>query len=185
VLPVETATLMTGLLEDVVTFGVAYPLRKQYGFARPVAGKTGTTNDYNDAWFVGFTPQVVAGIWVGHDQPRPLGGPAAETALKAWAKIMNRLLDGVPALEFGGDKTLALAWIDPYSGGLARGDCPRPMRVPFLPGTVPTRSCTRDHAGDWARIREAAASDSLRELGGEGAGDDEAAPAPADTTGGI
>ena len=162
VLPARTAALMTGLLENVVTFGVAYPLRKSYGFSRPVAGKTGTTNDYNDGWFVGFTPRVVAGMWVGHDQPRPLAGPAAETALRVWARVMNRLLDGVPATEFASDRKLEWVPIDPYTGGRARGDCPSPMRVPFLPGTAPTTACRRDHAADWERIRAAALADSTK-----------------------
>jgi penicillin-binding protein 1B len=160
VIPAETATLMTGMLEDVVLFGVAYPLRKSYGFERPVAGKTGTTNDFNDAWFVGFTPQLVAGVWVGYDQPQSLGGPAAQTALRVWARIMTRLLDGLPAAEFFSDRGLEMAWIDPYSGGLARGDCPQTMRVPFLPGTAPVQACTLDHTLDWARIQAAAAAES-------------------------
>ena len=161
VLPLATAALMTGLLENVVKFGVAYPLRNQYGFTRPVAGKTGTTNDYNDGWFVGFTPDVVAGVWVGHDQPRSLGGPAADTALRVWARIMNRMLSGVPASGFPSDRGLEQAWIDPYTGGLARGDCPTPTPVPFLPGTAPLKACTRDHTQDWERIRASAAAESL------------------------
>jgi penicillin-binding protein 1B len=161
VLPAETAALMTGLLEDVVIFGVAYPLRKIHGFARAVAGKTGTTNDYKDAWFVGFTPQAVAGVWVGYDQPRSLGATAADIAIPVWSHIMTPLLDGFPATEFATDRTLQLAWIDPWTGGLARGDCPSPMRVPFLPGTAPTRACTKDHTSDWERIRAEAAAESL------------------------
>jgi penicillin-binding protein 1A len=146
VLPRETADLMTGLLEDVVIFGVAYPLRAEYGFTRPVAGKTGTTNDFNDGWFVGFTPELLAGVWVGCDAPRSLGDVAATTALPVWASIVQRLLQGTPvASGFPADSTLELAWIDPWSGGLARGDCPHPMRVPFLPGTKPTRICASVH----------------------------------------
>ncbi len=175
VIPPETAALMTGLLEDVVIFGVSYPLRKTYGFARPVAGKTGTTNDYRDAWFIGFTPQVVAGVWVGYDQPMSLGAPAAEVALPVWAGIMTPLLRGFPALEFGSDKTLDLAWIDPYTGDLARSDCPSTMRVPFARGTAPRRMCARDHTADWERIRAEALADSLAA--------DSAHVAPPDTTG--
>ncbi len=162
VLPEPTAALMTGLLEDVVTFGVSYPLKKTYGFLRPVAGKTGTTNDYHDAWFLGFTPDVTAGVWVGYDQPAPLGAPAAQIALPVWARVMTRVLDGYPPRPFASDAGLDLVWIDPYSGGLARPDCPRPMRVPFLPGTAPTTPCRLDHAADWAKIRADALAESLR-----------------------
>jgi penicillin-binding protein 1A len=140
VLPPATADLMTGLLEDVVIFGVSYPLRSVYGFLRPAGGKTGTTNDYYDAWFVGFVPDLVAGVWVGYDTPRTLQRPAAEVALPIWAGIMSALLKDFPAEPFPGDAGLTLAWIDPWTGLLARAGCAS-MRVPFLPGTAPTRSC--------------------------------------------
>jgi len=144
VLPSATADLMTGLLEDVVIFGVSYPLRSVYGFLRPTGGKTGTTNDYYDAWFVGFVPDLVAGVWVGYDTPRTLQRPAAEVALPIWAGIMSALLEGFPAEPFPGDAGLTLAWIDPWTGLLARTDCAT-MRVPFLPGTAPTRICAVFH----------------------------------------
>jgi penicillin-binding protein 1A len=164
VFPARTADLMTGLLEDVVIFGVAYPLRAEYGFDRPVAGKTGTTNADRDGWFVGFTPDLAAGVWVGSDTPRPLGGPAAETALPVWAGIMSRLLEGFPAAPFPGDAGLELAWIDPFSGGLATAACPSKMRVPFLPGTAPRRPCTTDHA---AEADSLARADSLASAGAD------------------
>lgn len=164
VIPARIADLMTGLLEDVVIFGVAYPLRADYGFERPVAGKTGTTNADRDGWFVGFTPDVTAGVWVGSDAPRPLGGPAAETALPVWAGIMSRLLEGFPPASFPGDPALELAWIDPFSGGLATAACPSRMRVPFLPGTAPRRPCTTDHA---AEADSLARADSLASAGAD------------------
>jgi penicillin-binding protein 1A len=160
VLPEQTASLMTGLLEDVVIFGVSYPLRARYGFTRPVAGKTGTTNDYNDAWFIGFTPDVVAGVWVGYDQPQSLMRPAAEVALPVWAGIVSRLLDGFPARPFPARDDIELIWIDPWTGGLARGDCPSKMRVPVVRGTGPRAACSRDHQADWARIQSEQAADS-------------------------
>ena len=144
VVPRETADLMAGLLEDVVLFGVAYPLRSIHGFLRPVGGKTGTTNDYMDAWFVGFVPDLVAGVWVGYDTPRTLGRPAADVALPVWAGIVGDMLRGFPAEPFPGDAGLQLAWIDPWTGLLAGAECPA-MRVPFLPGTAPTRVCDVFH----------------------------------------
>src|SRR5262249_42858275 len=95
-IPPGIAALMTGLLQDVVRYGVAAPLRAWYGMDRPVAGKTGTTNDFLDAWFVGYTPHVVAGVWVGYDKPASLGLPATQAALPIWAGIVNRLLAGFP-----------------------------------------------------------------------------------------
>jgi penicillin-binding protein 1B len=161
VLPAGTAALMTGLLEDVVVFGVSYPLRRTYGFVRPVGGKTGTTNDYLDGWFIGFTPDVVAGVWIGYDRPRNLRAPAAETALPVWARIMNRLLDGVPPRGFDALRELSVAWIDPWTGGLAGPRCPSPMRVSFEPGTAPKTACTRDHTADWEAIAARRLADSL------------------------
>jgi len=165
VLGEPTAALMRALLEDVVIFGIAYPLRAEYGFTRPCGGKTGTTNDYRDAWFVGFTPDLAAGVWVGYDTPQSLGGPAAKVAIPIWAAIMNDLEQGFPPAQFPARNDLELAWIDPWTGLLARRDCPRPLRVPFLKGSAPTRFCTRDHAADWGAIQSKAIADSLKREG--------------------
>ncbi len=69
---------------------------RQSGFALPAAGKTGTTNDYNDAWFVGFTPHLVTGVWVGFDQPQTIasGGYAGELAVPIWGAFMKRATRG-------------------------------------------------------------------------------------------
>ncbi len=158
----QTAALMRALLEDVVIFGIAYPLRAEYGFTRPCGGKTGTTNDYRDAWFVGFTPDVAAGVWVGYDTPQSLGAPAARVAIPIWAAIMNDLMEGFPPTPFPERDDLELAWIDPWTGLLARRECPRPLRTPFVKGTAPKTFCTRDHAADWDAIRAKALADSLK-----------------------
>ncbi|HEV2106499.1 MAG TPA: transglycosylase domain-containing protein [Candidatus Eisenbacteria bacterium] len=153
VLDPDAAALVRGLLEDVVIFGIAYPLRAEFGFSRPCGGKTGTTNDYRDAWFVGFTPELTAALWVGYDAPRPLGRPAAKVAIPIWAQVMNAVLAGFPPAPFPARREETLAWIDPWTGGLARPDCPSPMRVPFLRGSEPRTPCTRDHTADWAALR--------------------------------
>jgi membrane carboxypeptidase/penicillin-binding protein len=134
---------MTGLLTNVVRFGVAYPLRNVYGFTRPVAGKTGTTDDYRDAWFIGFTPDIVAGIWLGHDRPRSTGRLAVDTALPAWARIVGPMLQGFPPRGFASDAGLEWRDIEPWSGLLATREC-RGHPVPFLPGTAPRGYCAPD-----------------------------------------
>jgi len=139
-IPEPVASLMTGLLTNVVRFGVSYPLRKEYGFMRPAAGKTGTADDYKDAWFVGFTPDIVAGVWMGYDRPRSLEAPAVETALPAWARVVGPMLRGFPPRAFASDVQLEWRFIDPWSGRLAVPGC-RTEPVPFLPGTAPTRFC--------------------------------------------
>lgn len=162
VLGEQTAALTRALLEAVVIFGIAYPLRAEYGFTRPCGGKTGTTNDYRDAWFVGFTPDVAAGVWVGYDTPQSLGAPAAKVAIPIWAAIMNDLMEGFPPTPFPQRNDLELAWIDPWTGLLARRECPRPLRTPFIRGTTPKTFCTRDHAADWDAIRAKAVADSVK-----------------------
>ena len=90
-----TAFLMSSMLADVINSGTAYRAR-QVGFTLPAAGKTGTTNDYNDAWFIGFTPHLVAGVWVGFDRPETIvsGGYAGELAVPLWASFMKVATDG-------------------------------------------------------------------------------------------
>jgi penicillin-binding protein 1A len=85
-----TAYLMSTMLADVINAGTGSRARA-LGFTLPAAGKTGTTNDFNDAWFIGFTPKLVTGVWVGFDQPRTIlpNGFAAEVAVPIWAKFMK------------------------------------------------------------------------------------------------
>ena len=85
-----TAFLMTSMLADVINAGTGSRARR-LGFTLPAAGKTGTTNDFNDAWFVGFTPKLAAGVWVGFDQPHTIlpNGFAADIAVPLWAQFMK------------------------------------------------------------------------------------------------
>ena len=90
-----TAYLMADMLKGVVDAGTGSAARR-YGFTRPAGGKTGTTNDYYDAWFVGFTPHLVTGVWVGFDQPRSIrrAGYASELAVPMWARFMTSATKG-------------------------------------------------------------------------------------------
>ena len=89
VFSVETAFLVSSMLADVINSGTAWRARAE-GFRLPAAGKTGTTNDYHDVWFVGYTPGVVTGVWLGFDQPRPIiaNGYAGEIAVPLWSSVM-------------------------------------------------------------------------------------------------
>ena len=86
-----TAYLVADMLKGVVDTGTGAAARR-YGFTRPAGGKTGTTNDYHDAWFVGFTPAIVTGVWVGFDRPHSItrAGYASEVAVPMWARFMTR-----------------------------------------------------------------------------------------------
>jgi len=91
VLSESTAFLMASMLSDVVNHGTGYSAR-QAGFALPAGGKTGSTDDHSDAWFIGFTPKLAAGVWVGYDQPQPIGRRAfaSVVAVPAWARFMKQ-----------------------------------------------------------------------------------------------
>ena len=122
-----TAFLMANMMADVINAGTGARARS-LGFRLPAAGKTGTTNDYNDAWFVGFTPSLVAGVWVGFDQPRTIfpGGFAADVAVPLWASFMKTATRG--------DKP---AWL-PIPAGIVTADVCR------LSGKLATEGC--EHA---------------------------------------
>lgn len=88
----QIARQVTGMMENVVSYGTGAAIRQQYGFTAPAAGKTGTTNDYKDAWFEGFTSNLAVGVWIGYDTPRQImhGGYAAAVALPVWVNIMKQ-----------------------------------------------------------------------------------------------
>ena len=96
-----TAYLMADMLRGVIDSGTAYGAR-QMGFTLPAGGKTGTTNDYKDAWFIGFTPSLVTGVWVGYDQPQTIrrNGYAAEIAVPMWTRYMKVATKGQKAAWF-------------------------------------------------------------------------------------
>jgi 1A family penicillin-binding protein len=121
-----TAFLITSMLQDVVNAGTAAQAR-QIGFRLPAAGKTGTTNDYRDAWFVGYTPRLVTGVWVGYDQPRTIirGGYAAELAVPLWARFMMTATHDDKPESFRPPAGIIGVEIDGASGRLATDDCRR------------------------------------------------------------
>ena len=138
-------------------------------FTRPAGGKTGTTNDNKDAWFVGFVPDLAAGVWVGYDTPRGLGSDAARTALPIWARVMKTMLEDFPPAEFPPNPDVEEVSVDAITGGLPRPGCPQVLRAPFALGTAPTWTCRRDHERDWvAMLLAEMARDSLAALGETG-----------------
>jgi 1A family penicillin-binding protein len=138
----RTAFLMTSMLADVVNYGTAYKARQE-GFTLPAAGKTGTTNDYVDAWFVGFTPHLVTGVWVGFDKPRTIiaNGFAGELAVPMWARFMKQVTAGDKPDAFKAPEGLTSAAICRLSGKLPNGACDRIVTEYFARGTVPTQFC--------------------------------------------
>jgi len=125
-----TAFLMTSMLSDIVNGGTGWQARRA-GFTRPAAGKTGTTNDYRDAWFIGYTPHLATGVWVGYDQPRTIiaRGYAATVAVPLWGRFMARATAAMPRAAFARPATVTSASICQLSGKLATDACRGAYRV--------------------------------------------------------
>jgi penicillin-binding protein 1A len=119
-----TAFILTSMLANVVDAGTGWQAR-QVGFARPAAGKTGTTNDRRDAWFVGYTPYLATGVWIGHDRPHPIAtrGSAAELAVPLWGRFMMTATDDDPPDGFAVPDGVEPARICRLSGLLANDAC--------------------------------------------------------------
>ena len=119
-----TAYLMTSMLADVINVGTAWHARR-VGFTLPAAGKTGTTNDYHDAWFVGYTPHLATGVWVGYDQPRTIigNGYAAELAVPLWGRFMKTATRDDKPDWFRAPATVSSATICRLSGKIAVEGC--------------------------------------------------------------
>jgi penicillin-binding protein 1B len=136
----EEAYLMTSLLEGVVERGTGRGVRA-LGFDRPVAGKTGTTSDFRDAWFVGYTPETLALVWVGFDRNQSVHLTGAQAALPIWTDVMRRVTADEPVADFTPPPGIVLRKIDPASGLLSTRQCPDAITEAFLAGTEPTGSC--------------------------------------------
>ena len=134
------AYVLTQMLRGAVERGTAVSAR---ALGRPVAGKTGTTNDFSNAWFVGYSPSVTAAVWVGHDRIRSLGREetGARAALPIWIALMREILKDRPVEDFTPPETVTLARIDMTTGFLATPNCPKPVVMAFVAGTEPTRFC--------------------------------------------
>jgi penicillin-binding protein 1A len=137
-LSATTAFLMANMLADVINSGTAYRARRE-GFTLPAAGKTGTTNDYNDAWFVGFTPTLVAGVWVGFDQPQTImgNGYAADLAVPIWANFMKEATAGDKPVWFARPDGVVGVDVCRLSGKRPAGGC---YDVHVVSNTGETRS---------------------------------------------
>jgi penicillin-binding protein 1A len=135
VLDPMTAYQITSMMEGVVQRGTGTAAR---ALNRPVAGKTGTTNDYKDAWFVGFTPELAVGVYVGYDQPRSMGSSSTGggMAVPIFTDFMANALQGKPATPFNVPAGMSTAWINPSTGVKAfEGEAA--IAEAFKPGTGP------------------------------------------------
>jgi penicillin-binding protein 1B len=136
----RVAHLATTLLEGVVDRGTARAIRAA-GLRAPIAGKTGTTNDGRDAWFAGFTPDLVVVAWAGFDHGEGAGLTGSQSALPIWIEFMKEALAGRPPIPFLVPPGIVRTEIDPASGGLATPRCPMRITESFLAGVEPTTPC--------------------------------------------
>jgi penicillin-binding protein 1A len=154
----STAYQISDLLQGVVRYGTG---RRVLALKRPAAGKTGTTNDLRDAWFMGFTPQLVAGVWVGFDQEQPIGykETGSRAASPIWLYFMQRALEEEPVLDFEVPPTITFARVD-YETGLpaGEGDGGRAIFEVFKQGQEPPVGI--EDAG--GREESGSSSDTLR-----------------------
>jgi len=137
----EKAFIMNFMLQSVVTEGTARSL-KDRGIFWPVAGKTGTTNDFRDAWFVGYTPDILALVWVGFDNGEPILATGAAAALPIWAELMNSVPQYISETGFKVPPGVVKRTVCDVTGLLANENaCPQPVDEYFLAEKVPTENC--------------------------------------------
>jgi len=155
VLDPRVAYVMTHLMTEVVNYGTGTEA-KQLG--RPAAGKTGTTNDYLDAWFMGFTPQVVTGVWVGNDSQAPIGPgeTGARAALPIWLSFMREAVKGYPSEDFVVPSGVVFAPIDPNTGRRLSVNSAKAIQEAFIEGTEPEEALpgappAADSSGDFLK----------------------------------
>ena len=135
-----TAFLVTAMLSDVINGGTGWQARR-VGFTAPAAGKTGTTNEYRDAWFIGYTPTLATGVWVGYDRPRTIiaGGYAATLAVPLWGRFMAAAMKDADQPQFQRPRTISSATICRISGKLATSSCQGAVEFDLETGRPSTR----------------------------------------------
>jgi penicillin-binding protein 1B len=136
----QTTFLVTNMMRSVINEGTGASARGA-GFSLDAAGKSGTTNDLRDAWFVGFTPELLAVVWVGFDDNSPLGLSGTQAALPIRTDFMKRALAGHGNLSFEPPEGISFVEIDRDTGRLALPTCPRVVTESFVAGTEPLEFC--------------------------------------------
>ncbi len=142
VLRSETAYITASLLSSVMEYGTGAGV-KRMGFTRPCFGKTGTTNSWRDAWFIGFTPELICGVWVGYDIPDTImrGGSGAVAALPIWAEFMKEALSEEPVGNLSIPSGIVKCTVCKESGLLPVEGCPELIEEVFIKGTEPKERC--------------------------------------------
>ncbi len=149
------AFIMSSMLRSAVTSGTARSL-SHMGISFPVAGKTGTTNNYKDAWFVGYTPDILALVWVGFDDGESIHATGSAAALPVWADLMKAIPQHISGNWFQMPPGVVKRVVCSQNGQLALDrECPEPREEFFLAGNVPDSECPiHQQVGRFNRIIE-------------------------------
>lgn len=163
VLDPRVCYVVTDMLVNALKAGTGHAAHN-LGFTHVAAGKTGTTDDARDAWFVGFTPDLVAAVWVGHDNNTPTGLGGARAALPIWVRFMRGSLGQGWEREFVAPPGIVFRQIDPASGDLAQRRCPQRDVAAYLEEAAPEWSCGLHGSRRWTEPRDSEWPDRLRGL---------------------
>ncbi|WP_455388803.1 penicillin-binding transpeptidase domain-containing protein, partial [Petrachloros mirabilis] len=147
----QAAYLVTSLLEGVIRRGTAMKA-KVLDLTGAIAGKTGTTDGYRDAWFIGYSAEIVIGVWVGFDDERSIRLTGTQAALPIWIDIAKRILSA-HSPPFVPPTGVIVRAIDPKTEQLATSQCPERVDEVFIEGTEPTVYCEVHGGGIWERLR--------------------------------
>ncbi|MBN2054930.1 transglycosylase domain-containing protein [bacterium] len=168
----QASYLTTSLMQGVVERGTG---RQAQVLGRPLAGKTGTPNDYRDAWFNGFSRQHITSVWVGFDEPQPIGRneTGARAALPIWIDFMREAHRGLPVLDFIQPPGIRLLGIDAETGLLATDKCSTVITEAFIAGTEPLRLCDAHKMRSTQFLRfdtddQASEEETVQDSGGAG-----------------
>jgi penicillin-binding protein 1A len=141
----ETAFVMNYLLRGVVQSGTGWRARK---LPAAIGGKTGTTNDFTNAWFIGFSPSITVGVWVGYDEPRKLGEEetGSRAASPIFVSFMEKYLEQYPEPNntYRKPPGVVWCWVDKYTGKLLSPDCLHKFKEAFIAGTEPLEECREE-----------------------------------------
>ncbi|MBN1694414.1 PBP1A family penicillin-binding protein [candidate division WOR-3 bacterium] len=155
VLSEATGYIMLDMLESVFEPGGTASYARSSGFKKPAAGKTGTTDDFKNAWFIGFVKDLNVGVWMGYDYPRTIGKGASggALALPIWTEFMKAVCDSAMDYEFPVPEGVEFRYICSESGELATSRCPNIANEIFRKGNVPKRQCEL-HSGERKNIEK-------------------------------
>lgn len=143
VLSAQTAYIMVSMMQGILDPGGTGQRARWMGFTRPAGGKTGTTDNFCDNWFIGYTPQITAGTWVGFDDKTSLGRSqdGAQNAVPIWTEFMMSAHDSLPIMDFEEPEGIVHADVCLESGELATDRCIEVRNEIFIEGTQPTTTC--------------------------------------------